>query len=49
MGQALRENCLYARIFLHLNIELVEKWATPTFLLVMDINQRIFSQSIKRT
>jgi hypothetical protein len=27
---------LYARILLQLNIEPVEKWATPTFLLVMD-------------
>jgi hypothetical protein len=48
-GQTLRENWLYARIFLQLNTELVEKWATPTFLLVMDINQNIFSQSSKRT
>ena len=47
--QTLRENWLYARILLQLNIELVEKWATPTFLLVIDINQHIFSQSSKRT
>jgi hypothetical protein len=34
-GQTLREIYLYARIFLQLNTERVEKWATPTFLLVI--------------
>jgi len=45
--QTLRENCLYARIFLQLNTELVEKWATPTFLLVIAIEENSLFKVVK--